>query len=478
MNTRRRAELQRKLALKSVRTPPDDLLERIKNDIPKYLAEDPSRRRETRSSTFALGVAASILVVATAAIFTVSLLEPEETLIESKGAPAMTGRTADASAQASDVPASEAAPAPFEAELQDAVQNSVPPAASASPPPALDEPARAADTHAGSVTGHVGAVADFAAAPSSAESFAPEPDAAQTAAPAAVQVATAESRHERQATAVEAPPQAAPSTVAAAAPPPPARQDAAAAAREGSLRHKAVAAAADEVFGVSVTPGAFDRVRDALMSGSSPGAELVDVEALVNYFAGGPARRPRTEPAIDVELSPAPVEGAPRRAILRVTVDTPAGRGPVAMEAGLSVDFDRVTVLGARRIGDGDALIPEPILSAGTSVTMLYELRLREPLLGPQRIATVRLRYSSLTRDGRPREVERLVRAGDVVPVWSSASRRHRLATLGAAWGEAVRAQAVVPDLARRAQELAAQNPRDSRAKELSEAASASEREN
>src|SRR5437660_10874112 len=65
MNSKRKADLQRKLSLAQVPTPPAGLAERLKNDIPKYLPASTEQERErfSRSIGFNMRVAASILLM-------------------------------------------------------------------------------------------------------------------------------------------------------------------------------------------------------------------------------------------------------------------------------------------------------------------------------------------------------------------------------------------------------------------------------
>src|SRR5688500_904905 len=77
MNSKRRAELQRKLSMGAVPRPPADLSDRIKADIPQYLQADADRERFTGSVAFSMRVAASILLLITTAFVTLRLLEPE-----------------------------------------------------------------------------------------------------------------------------------------------------------------------------------------------------------------------------------------------------------------------------------------------------------------------------------------------------------------------------------------------------------------
>ena len=62
MNSKRRAELQRKLSMGAVPRPPADLSDRIKADIPQYLRTVEDRDRFTGSVAFSMRVAASILI--------------------------------------------------------------------------------------------------------------------------------------------------------------------------------------------------------------------------------------------------------------------------------------------------------------------------------------------------------------------------------------------------------------------------------
>src|SRR5439155_5723688 len=75
------------------------------------------------------------------------------------------------------------------------------------------------------------------------------------------------------------------------------------------------------VFGLSVDPSAFDRVKQMIEQGTRPAAGTVDVAGLVNYFAGT-QRPPRRDVRLDVEASQAPL-GDSHAALVRFTVDTP-----------------------------------------------------------------------------------------------------------------------------------------------------------
>jgi hypothetical protein len=123
-------------------------------------------------------------------------------------------------------------------------------------------------------------------------------------------------------------------------------------------------------------------------------------------------------------------------------------------------------------IGDSTSM-RESALLHNVSVTGLYALDLRTPLQQRQTIATIRLHFRSIA-DGKEHTITRVLRGSDFAKQWVRASRRHRLASLGALWGESLRDRREGTDVARRAEELASQAPNDVRARELKEAAVAS----
>jgi len=234
------------------------------------------------------------------------------------------------------------------------------------------------------------------------------------------------------------------------------------------------------VFGISVDPAVFRRIKTTIESGARPSPSSGDVEALVNYFAGAPARRVKRGVRLEAEASPAPVDANGHRGILRLTIDTAAiavpQRGsvpPIGTDARLEIEFNRDAVESYEAIGDNAALVSESALLHNLSVTGLYALELRTPLKAKQRVATIRLRYRSLP-DGKQHTIVHELHGSDFAKPWAEASRRHRLASLGALWGESLRSSQGGTDVARRAEELASQAPNDERARELAEVAVAS----
>jgi hypothetical protein len=69
--------------------------------------------------------------------------------------------------------------------------------------------------------------------------------------------------------------------------------------------------------------------------------------------------------------------------------------------------------------------------------------------------------------------ITKVVHGSDLARDWERASRRHRLASLGAVWSESLRGAGARQDVAKRAEELATQEPKDTRARELAKAATA-----
>jgi len=484
MTSKRKAEIQRKLTLSAVPRPPEDLLDRIKGDIPKYLNVEAERERFSRSIGFNLRVAASIIVLLSIASLLFMIDNRMEEPVASIAYRAQPKVAAPARAAEQQQLANTTAPAasPTEEVHVDILQaapaledgRSRPSSEQAGLPVVHhmqrdDVANEAGDERAeSSVRSGVGGVVGGSSA-----DFAPEPQ----------QVAEAELA-------------TAPAPVAA---PPPAEPVFAARPRASGTETRGVmsktaaaptimpeAYAADlaltptSVFGISLDPEAFRRIRTTIENGSRPSPSSVDVEALVNYFAGAPARPVKRGVRLETEASPAPVDANGHRGILRFTIDTAmidvpehGSVPPIATDARLEIEFNRDAVERIEAIGDTTTLTPESVLLHNTSVTGLFALHLRTPLQEKQRVATVRLQYRSVA-DGRKHTIVREVRGSDFAKQWPKASRRHRLASLGALWGESLRGSRGGSDVARRAEELATQAPNDQRARELAEVAVAS----
>lgn len=461
MNSKRKADLQRKLSLATVPKPPAGLADRIKNDIPEYLRPEVDRARFGRSIAFNMRVAAAVLVMISAVAATVYLLEPQEQLSKMASSPAPSAvRMADKSATDEvqvEIRQEADASAPVVQVASADVRNTAAPAAQQ----ALrrDEPKRELESGVeggivgGVVGGTAGGVVGGTALYDAVEEVAPMPAAAPVAPPATI-VVTAEA--------------------------PKIETRAAARMSVGSFAKEAQAADLDlgpraTVFGISVDPGVFHHIKETLEENKRPSASDVNVEAIINYFAGGPVRKVRKGVRLEVEGSPSPVGGIGQRGFLRFSVDTASAESPlpIASNAKLEIDLNGKVVDHASPVGDSAVIGPESALLQNLSVTGLYEIALRPNLRASDRVATIRLTYVDIS-DGKKKTLEKAVYAREFSKLWTRASRRHRLASLGAVWGQSLRSTSPAPEVARRAEELATQDPRDSRAQELATAATAS----
>jgi hypothetical protein len=452
MTTKRKAELQRRLSMASVPKPPAGLADRIKSDIPDLLGTARERERLSSSVAFNLRVAASIILLVSSAYLCIQLLSRTDR--NETAAPAMTRMAAVkvAPAKLQETQETHAVAAKTVEPPVQALQAEV---EAPKPAPRRSAPSDVADERLAK-----------AAPPPRNE---PAPITITAEAPALAM------RDE-----------------AAPAPPPPmvAAPEAKTMNGAGGILNDMVPSARaadferlphDQVFGISVDSHAFPNVKDAIERGERPRA--VNVEALINYFAGPPDHRAPREVGLEVEASPAPVSAGPRAFIIRTTIDTarqdlPPGASPlpVATDAQLEIDLDGNAVVSHRRAGGGDELSGvESTLLKNTSVTAMFEIELRANLPWRQPIATVRLHYRSVAT-GKERTITRVVHASEIARPWSEASRRHRLATLGAMWSETLKNEPGATDVARRAEELANQEPKDAKARELALLASASSR--
>lgn len=462
MNSKRRAELQRKLSMGAIPRPPADLAGRIKADIPKYL--EPERSRFTPSLAFSMRIAASLILLITTAVVTIRLVEPEA----NKGIPSQAARMerpVPAIMKGIQPKAADTAAAPSEevrVEITQDLPASIPATAPAAPRLAPARQVARAEEAREFEGGEAKEERDAVALGQAAAPPPPPP----------------------QAMMAEALPVPAPAPVA-----PPVAPAAAEGAREritvtasAPLVSRAFADSLDlakkkSVFGISVDPESFRSIKTDLENGTRPEPGRVNVDALVNYFAGAPARAPRRDVSLEVEASPAPVKADGNRAILRFTIDTAridvaqnASTPPIAIDAKLHIDFNENAVANFRRVGNASAVTAEPILLHNLSVTGLYEIELKPKLKSAQRVATVRLTYRNVTT-GREQKITRVIHGHDLAKEWARASRRHRLASLGAVWSETLKGSAANGDVAKRAEELAAQNPKDARARDLADAA-------
>jgi hypothetical protein len=469
MTQKKKAELQRKLSMAPVTRPPGDLLARLKNDIPSDLMNTQrERERVSRSLSFNLRVAAAIVVMIGSSFALVQFLSqgemqsPSLVPVAARSAPAPVQAPAEKPQAMADVTLTVADDqtrgryyysSPFEA--KPAAQPEMPRLADASTGRRRDAP-----PVAGVAAGTVSEVAKernegylAANAPPPPPAAAPRPVPAE--APVAGQKAAVEFD------AVE--------EVAA-----PASASLVREARANTLSF----AAPQTIFGISVDSNEFGRLKNLIEKGQTPEANEVNVEALVNHFAG--AAPPRRDVRLQVEGSRAPLAG--ESMVVRYTIDTAesTSRGslpPAATNARLSIELNPKVVANYRLLTEGTTLnATERTLLMNLSATGLIEVELQPDAKPRDAVATVRLRYHSV-RDGREHPLVKTIYVRELRRTWIEASRRHRLATLGAVWGESLKGKAATAsDVARRAEELATEAPADDRARDLANAASASSR--
>lgn len=491
----------------AVPRPPADLLARIKADIPEHLEAQPEPPRRAISMALYMRVAAMLILMFTTGLITLRVLQddPASTSVmhDRRVFPALERAAAKPASQAAapveavHLEITEALPAPealvaatTRPIVQTTARTTAQTTAQAAPPAARatdlreerdasTDVASFADASGqvvpdtGAQNAAVGAVASRAASPADEAEVAPRVAAAAPPPPPATEsfsIATATAAEPESITVTASAPavMSQPTGIAS-------RNRTQQTALAAAPPH-AVPAAPTRFFGISVDPDAFAFARAAVERGQLARNERIDLEAIVNYFAGPATKPPRSGVRLDVELSPAPLSVPGDRAYLRLSVDTPRtenGSVPVAQNVDVRIELDDDAVSSWRRIGGDASILAEPLLRSNVAVTLLYELDLRAPLQASSKIAHVELKYRNVG-DRKRESSEMTLRARDIVTQWSNASRRHRLATLGALWGEGLVDHKSAPELAKKAQELAEQAPRDVRARELANAASAS----
>jgi hypothetical protein len=217
-------------------------------------------------------------------------------------------------------------------------------------------------------------------------------------------------------------------------------------------------AAEMQPFGISTDPAAVAKLKESIKRGDVP-PKNVDVAAVVNHFAGAPADVVGSV-RLQVEASQAPLK-SDGTAIIRYTIDTPEN-----LNAVVSIVLEKGVIASHRTIGGVRAGKAAGSLGAGQSATGLVELKIKPDTGRDQLVARVILSYHS--PDTKQRVVVTSdVRAESLTQGWAMASRRHRLATLSAAWGESLTSEQVMDDLVRTADQLAKEAPEDPLAKEL-----------
>jgi hypothetical protein len=464
MNQNRKAELQRKLSMTSVPKPPAGLSERLKADIPENLMSvERDRARLSRSTGFSMRVAASIILLVTSVYVALHMISKTKTSFESAPPAMIAARKAAAPPAEVTITLAENKKDVNRGRVDEVDQIATREEHRASG--LADERMKLAKKKE-SPANEVGQIADAqaGAAPTRLPAALPPPPP-----PPPTQALSVADAADRAAGARNIAAKSESITVPAAAP-----------AIAGSAQAADFSYAPQRaVFGLSIDPTAFDRVKHDIENGDRPTAGSVDVSALINYFAGT-ARAPRHDVRLDVEASRAPL-ATDNTALVRFTVDTPreeiaagASVPPVATNADLEITLNSTAVLSHRLIG-ADQLQTQSTLLKNVSVTGLMDLKLKPGIAPRTTIATLKLSYRSVA-DGRRHEIIREVHAAAVTRTWAAASRRHRLATLGAVWSESLSGERPAGDVATTAERLATEKPEDDKARDLAAAATASSR--
>ncbi|HEV2720534.1 MAG TPA: hypothetical protein VG323_10990, partial [Thermoanaerobaculia bacterium] len=385
MSPNRKADLQRKLAMAPIPKPPAGLAERIKSDIPQHLLVDVRKERERLSTSivFNLRVAASILLLVGSAYLALHMLTRAEIERTTKELPSNV------------VVARKEAPKP-------AASARVAETAEAAPAPVVEVPRGVPEAKAEKKTD--------------------------------VAVAKPVLQRGRE----EAPASAAPRPAADFAPPPPAPVP----PQQPAMADEAVSVGA-------AAPRAAAKVTGGLMA-EAQGAPLalapatlfdIDVahDALIQHYAA-PAAPPSE---LHLEAETVVLDGTP---LLRVSVDAPKGRLPVAADAKLNVDFDDGAVVAHRALA-GTTTSTASAVPPRASVTALFTFEPKPNLGRRATIATVTLRYRSVD-DGQEHVITRKVRG---VGSWGSASKRMKSTALAAALEDSLTSPSSIAEKARAA---------------------------
>ncbi len=469
MTLKRKAELQRKLSMAAVPTPPEGLAQRIKDAIPESLKDEkPDRPHRLRSLPFNLKIAASLVLLITSVALSLQLLSRGE-----GPQPASKNAASDA-APASSISPPFADTAEVIVSLSDEATPERQAALGATAATPIEVEASSRDRREDAP-----AILEKRSSPANESDAGKKEKKDQEREESAV-AQLADGKLNRTQNADQVTVAGAREPAALPAPPPSAPQPSVAPyAVQSETRRVAKSVHAETplsnpatVFGLSVDPNEFDRLVALIESGSRP--EPVNVEAIVNHFAG---RAVPSVPGVKLEVEGSPQPLAGERAVVRFSIDASGKNGErVATDAEVEVVLNRSVVTRHRLIGGGQELkAAEGTLIAGASTTGLVELQMKPGLNIRHEIATVRLNYRE-TATGKRRTITKTVRASDLKMEWGTTTRRHRLATLAALWGESLRGGTAAGDLARAAEALSAQDPSDSRARDLAAAASASSR--
>ena len=372
MTRNRKADLQRKLTMAPVATPPAGLADRIKSEIPSTMGFESERTQSRKSAMFNLRIAASIILLVSSLYLVLHLLSRTDANMRSiSGFADKTGATTPRSALALPNTPPEPGVAREQPRTDLPVMPRTPPPASvaAIPNPQIaDAKRREADGMSTGNASYTGSVENEVPA------IKPQPIVAE----------------------------AAPAAAAAAPPPPPSLALDQAAPAAGAAEGRAFAP--ERPVAKAEAPRAPVRNFVAIQEAISRGATLrhLDTSAIVQHFAA--PERPPADLSVELEASAAPLNAS--KWLLRVSVDGPATNAT-------SIDLEFGEAVAAHHALTGS---PAP------NETALYEIEFKPNATPDQTIATV-----------RAGKAEGIVRVTDLRR-WNAASTRMKRASLAATW--------------------------------------------
>lgn len=427
MTHNRKAELQRKLGMAPLPTPPPGLAQRIKDEIPSDLLLNVEKERDglRRSVSFDVRIAASILLLISAAFAGLHLLSRSQTTLTTSSR-AKAGETQIAEGRPA--PSAQAAPLPIAAADNEPriFPSALPPAHKMARRVKEEEgaPALAGRIKASEPTVWIAASRKTATSAQSA--------GGSTAPPAEALTVLKETPLSPTETANAALDAVAKSPVqqgsrapqmADAAPHAPAMASAAAPSRaERSTASKSLRRQ-DLQFGTPVA--SFAQAEESLRSGRN--LDSSKATALIEHFAA-PTDLPASSLRLEAEAIVLPsVE--PDTLFLRVSIDGPAGQ-ETAFDLRLSIEPSRDLSDPSKSSETERSPLVEPEFLPAASMTRVDLIHLRPGLLETKPVASVRLRYRDA--GGREQSLERRILPTDVTE-WKNASSRGRAATLAAA---------------------------------------------
>ena len=404
MTHNRKADLQRKLAMAAVATPPDGLADRVKNEIPNDLrfAPESARKQMRQSAMFNLRIAASIVLLVSSLYFALHLFSRAGS--NTNAVATFHDRASiPAPMRQANVTLPNTPPQPGSIHPQQIADlptlPGAPPSSIGSVQPAMRLSEKKREEALGMTAG-APAYVDTVEAPTAA----PEPMIVTNAAPspaAPVEMEGFAPERAKSDFAATAKTSAAPSIASAQAagvspPPPPVTSRRMNDARDAAPARNFVA------------------IEESIARGETP--RNGDLDVIVRHFAA-----PENVPSgvrVELEASSAPLDASKR--LLRVSIDAAASNGE-----DITLTF-------------GDAIESHHALTGALAPneTALYEIEFKRTATPDQTIASVKVGG-----------VTRTIRGSDLHP-WSFASTRMKRASLAAAWARTLqshtRAEAIV----------------------------------